>query len=84
MAKFNVNDQELNEQNAQLNEEIRQFEQKLANEKQQFTEEKQKYRQALNYVTDNERNRKRVESKMIKTRETIKILEENIQAEQNT
>lgn len=83
LAKINVNDQQINEQNDQLNEEIRQLEQKLANEKQQMTGEKQKYRKALEQVTTNEQNRKRVEAKMIKTKETIRILEENIQAELN-
>lgn len=79
LAKFNVNDQEVN----QLNEEIRQLEQRLANEKQQSTEEKQKYRQVLNQVADNERNLKRVDLKMTTTRESIRILQESIEAERN-
>lgn len=83
LAKINVNDQEFNQQNVQLNEEIRQLEQKLTNEKQTMTEGKQKYRQALEQQTNNDRNRKRVESKLAKTKETIRILEENIQSELN-
>lgn len=83
LAKINVNDQQINEQNDQLNEEIRQLEQKLANEKQQMTGERQNYRQALEEVTKNEQNRKRAEAKLTKTKETIRILEENIKAELN-
>lgn len=83
MAKINVNDQEYNQQNVQLNEEIQQLEQKLANDKQQMVEERQKYRQALDQVTNNERSRKQVETKMTRTKETIRILEDNIASELN-
>lgn len=83
MANINGNDDELNQKNAQLNEEIRQLEQKLENEKQEMAQEKQKYRKANEQVLNNERNQKLVGSKMAKTKETIRILEENIQAELN-
>lgn len=83
LTKFNLNDQEMNEQNAQLNDEMRQLEQQHANEKQQVNEEKQKYRQALDQLDENEHKRKRIEAKMTKVQKTIRILEENIQSELN-
>lgn len=75
--------QAMTEQNAQLNDEIQQLEQRLANEKQQMNGEKQKYRQTNEQSAEIERKKKRIDARILKTRETIRILEENIQSELN-
>lgn len=84
LAKFNINDREMNEQNAQLDEEIRQLQETQGNEQKKLDTQKKEYRRANEQVTDNERQFKKLEAKIGKVRQTITTLEENIQVELNS
>lgn len=84
LAKYNVDDRQMNERNAQLNEEIRQLQQTQSDEQKKFDAGKNEYRQAMEKVTDNERLVKKLEAKISKVQNTITTLEENIQAELNS
>lgn len=84
LAKYNVDDRQMNERNAQLNEEIRQLQQTQSDEQKKFDAGKKEYRQAMEKVTDNERLVKKLEAKISKVQNTITTLEENIQAELNS
>lgn len=81
LAKYNVNDREMTEQNAQLNEEIRQLQQTQSDEQKKLDAEKKEYRRAIEQVSENERQVKKLEAKMAQVQKTISALEENIQSE---
>lgn len=84
LAKFNVNDSEMNAQNAKLNEEIQQMQQSIVVERSKLNDEKTKYKRTMEQINDNERAVKKLEVKMAKVQETIATLEENIQSELNS
>lgn len=84
LAKYNVNDRELNEKNTELNAEIQQLQQVQSDEQKKLDTQKKEYRRIQQDALDNERNVKKFEAKMEKVRRTIDTLEENIQAELNS
>lgn len=81
LAKCNVNDNDMNEQNAQLNEEIQQLQQAIVTEQRKLDVEKTNYRRTMEQINDNERTVKKLGAKMAKVQETIATLEESIQSE---
>lgn len=84
LAKYNVNDRELNEQNVQIDEEIKGLQELILVERRKLEAERMTYKQTMDQVSNFERNVKKLEARTDKIKKTISTLEESIQTELNS